>query len=57
MFDEQRRYLDYAELLLIHYPHWRPSDVKEMTPRERTYWLRMGQWMAERRKIRVPYAT
>jgi hypothetical protein len=45
-------YESYATLLL-YYPSWRPADVKEMVPRERTYWLQMGKWLIDQRESQM----
>jgi hypothetical protein len=47
--NEKEIFLDYGSLLM-HYPHWRPQDVKSMSPRERQYWLKLATWIADRRK-------
>ena len=43
---------DYG-LLQLHYPHWRPRDLKAMTPRERNYWLKMAEWKLDQQRKRV----
>ena len=45
---ETTLYSNYAALL-IHYPNWKPADVKEMSPRERRYWQALAEWVFEKR--------
>ena len=42
-------YSEYATLHL-YYQQWTPDVFKAMTPRERSYWIKLGEWLTERRK-------
>lgn len=39
--------------LLLAYPNWTPRDAKELTPRERKYYLALAEWVIERRQSRA----
>ena len=48
--EESELYSEYAALLL-RYNHWRPEDVKKMSPRERRYWMKLSNWVEERKQL------
>ena len=39
--------------MLLHYPHWKPEDLKKMTPRERKYWRELAEYVAKRQESRL----
>ena len=49
---EQSLYQNYATLIL-HYPHWKPEDLKKMTPRERKYWRELAEYVAKRAEAKM----
>jgi hypothetical protein len=36
--------------MLIHYPNWRPEDMKAMTSRQREYWVDLSEYVTEKRR-------
>jgi hypothetical protein len=40
-------YIDY-DVIAANYPGWNLSEIRAMTLRQRTYWLRMIKWKRDR---------
>ena len=45
--DEQALYLQYDYLSMI-YPGWTLTEIRLMTRRQRSYWLKLAKWKREK---------
>jgi hypothetical protein len=43
-------YLNY-DVISTFYPGWTLNEVRGLNARERKYWLKMGNWKMEKRRV------
>jgi hypothetical protein len=48
--NEQALYLNY-DTIAAAYPGWNLSEIRQMSNRQRTYWLNLIKWRRDRARV------